>query len=161
MLFALLALLLISIWYVSGVPCWGLTYSCEFILSRANSTFLSIGVLSIYLSSIEFIAFHRRNGSIASFSLFNEKTRKIRNIGLASILSGVVLAGFGMFVLNSTLVPCPVSGCSFSTIWEAFGIDYILFFLGQCLVAAGSGILLKLNIKQDRSRLEYNKPLVQ
>ena len=63
-------------------------------------------------------------------------------MGLIFILMGFMLALYGLYALNTTMVNCPANGCDPSILWAIYWPLEVSFFGGQILIALGAVLVL-------------------
>lgn len=102
--------------------------------------FLSIGMLCAFLAGVE-IVIGLRVRRIANV-IDSAGQRSMRRTGQAFVLIGVLLAVFGLYMLNTTMVMCPNGGCDSSTLWAIYGPYIVSFYGGEALIAAGALLVL-------------------
>ncbi|MCL4518511.1 MAG: hypothetical protein M1587_04865 [Thaumarchaeota archaeon] len=139
----------VYLWYESGMYCGGPliqgnpVHPCGFELELANSQFLSIGLLSVFLVAVELVMALKKQTRVQGHT-FSESLwqRRLRRMGLIFILIGFMLAFYGLYALNTTMVNCPANGCDPSVLWAIYGPLEVSFFGGQLLIALGAVMVL-------------------
>lgn len=147
------SVLFVAMWYISGDSCWGISSSC-FSVSRGNATFVSAGLLSLYLAAVEIVAFSRTRKEFSPFPSLFEKEKKYRVASVGSMLAGLILAIYSTFMLNVILTPCPASACSSVYFWGSTAMEYLLLYAGQLLLAFGATFFLVTRLKQFQFRVD-------
>ncbi len=83
--------------------------------------------------------------------------RRLRRMGLIFISVGFMLALYGLYALNTTMVNCPVNGCDPSVLWAIYGPLEVSFFGGEILIELGAVLVLSsefLRIESKKSSEE-------
>ena len=138
------------LWHESGLYCGGPLIQgnpnppCGFALQFANFQFLSIGLLCGFLVIIESVVALKKQQRNALETPLSESSRqrKLRRTGLAVILIGFLLAVYGLYMLNTTMVNCPANGCDPDTLWAIYGAFTVSFYGGQIFIAVGALVFL-------------------
>ena len=139
----------VYLWYESGLYCGGPLIqgnpvpSCGFALEFANSQFLSIGLLCVFLVAVELVMAVKKQRRVQGHT-FSESLwqRRLRRMGVIFILMGFMFALYGLYALNTTMVNCPANGCDPSVLWAIYGPLEVSFFGGQILIALGAVLIL-------------------
>ncbi|MGI0081484.1 MAG: hypothetical protein ACRECH_17930 [Nitrososphaerales archaeon] len=96
------------------------------IPNPTNYEFLSIGVLSGFLAALEVVTLAKRKDQWSDPTWQTNLQQHLRKSGIAALLIGTVLAVYGLFSLNNTVV---------------YGAYYISFYGGLVMIAMGRVIL--------------------
>jgi hypothetical protein len=143
-LLTLASLFFTWMWYVSGRSCIPTplgVQGCSFNPSDANKSFVSATALCAFLVGTEFTIARK---SISNRSLAESPSQyKYRKRGIRFITIGAALSFIGFYLFNTTMVSCPVDGCSSAEMLAVYGPLLALLYVGMVLIAIGEAFILK------------------
>jgi hypothetical protein len=123
--------------------------------------FVSVGLLLAIVAGIEVImAIQRKKTGSPVWEI--DSQRMIRRIGILMLVVGAILASYGLFALNNTLVSCPAFGCSAAELWRIYGFN-ISLYAGTTAAAIGSALVLAaafMGVKPEKWRNQMVVPQV-
>lgn len=107
------------------------------IANPINYEFLSIGFVSCFLAVVEIVSGLKRKGDRSVTMWENERQRIARKLGIVFIFIGTLLAFYGLFELNTTIMGCTPYSCG--SLPSSY---YVSFYGGLGITAIGGAFVL-------------------